>query len=185
MAIRYLEGEGIFLSPIEEADVSVLLEMQNEKFIRDMMSSCLPKTFEDIQADIVNTKKSGSPYFLIFKESGKPGEEGTAIGYVKLEIVSSIIRASELHIAITKKYTGNGYGKQVIRLLTDYAFDCLNLHSIRALIRAKNYASQKVFESQGYRHVGTLPEWSFYDGGYHDCYIYDCIPSFRKSTNEQ
>lgn len=185
MATRYLEGEGIFLSPIEETDVSVLQEMQNEKFIRDMMSSCLPKTFEDIQADIVNTKKSGSPYFLIFKESEKPGEEGTAIGYVKLEIVSSIIRASELHIAITKKYTGNGYGKQVIRLLTDYAFDCLNLHSIRALIRAKNYASQKVFESQGYRHVGTLPEWSFYDGSYHDCYIYDCIPSFRKSTNEQ
>ena len=45
MAIRYLEGDGIFLSPIEEADVSVLLEMQNEKFIRDMMSSCLPRTF--------------------------------------------------------------------------------------------------------------------------------------------
>ena len=184
MAIRYLEGEGIFLSPIEETDVSVLQKMQNEKFIRDMMSSCLPKTFEDIQADIVNTKKSGSPYFLIFKESEKP-EEGIAIGYAKLEIVSSIIRASELHIAITKKYTGNGYGKQVISLLTDYAFDCLNLHSIRALIRAKNYASQKAFESQGYRHVGTLPEWSFYDGGYHDCYIYACIPSFRKSTNEQ
>ena len=93
MATRYLEGEGIFLSPIEETDVSVLQEMQNEKFIRDMMSSCLPKTFEDIQADIVNTKKSGSPYFLIFKESEKPEEKGTAIGYVKLEIVSSIIRA--------------------------------------------------------------------------------------------
>lgn len=185
MATRYLEGEGIFLSPIEETDVSVLQEMQNEKFIRDMMSSCLPKTFEDIQADIVNTKKSGSPYFLIFKESEKPGEEGTAIGYVKLEIVSNIIRASELHIAITEAYTKRGYGKQVIRLVTDYAFDCLNLHSVRALIREKNYASQKAFESQGYRRVGVLPEWSFYDGDYHDCYIYDCIPRFRKSKNEQ
>ena len=30
MATRYLEGEGIFLSPIEETDVSVLLKMQNE-----------------------------------------------------------------------------------------------------------------------------------------------------------
>ena len=49
MATRYLEGDGIFLSPVEETDVSVLLEMQNEKFIRDMMSSCLPRTFEDIQ----------------------------------------------------------------------------------------------------------------------------------------
>lgn len=184
MATRYLEGEGIFLSPIEETDVSVLLKMQNEKFIRDMMSSCLPRTFEDIKADIVNTKKSGSPYFLIFKKSEKPEKEEVAIGYVKLEILSSIIRASEIHIAITEKYTGKGYGKQVIRLLTDYAFDCLNLHSVRALIREKNYASQKAFESQGYRHVGTLPEWSFYDGGYHDCYIYDCIPSFRKFTNE-
>ena len=33
MATRYLEGDGIFLSPVEETDVSVLLEMQNEKFI--------------------------------------------------------------------------------------------------------------------------------------------------------
>lgn len=66
----------------------------------------------------------------------------------------------------------------MIWLITSYAFNELNIHSVQALIREKNVASMKVFESVGYRKGGTLPEWSFYEGAYHDCHIYDCIPRF-------
>ena len=97
-----------------------------------------------------------------------------------MEILSNIIRAAEIHIAIGKDFTQNGYGSEVIKLITNYAFQDLNIHSVRALIREKNEASMKAFEKQGYKKVGTLPEWSFYDGGYHDCHIYDCIPRFLK-----
>lgn len=180
MRERYLESEKVFLSPIEETDVSVLREIKNQEFVRNFMSSCLPQTDDDVLSDIKATKASGSPYFLIFKSDWRLLEKEDVIGYVKLEILSSIIRASEIHIAIMEQHTRHGYGKEVINLITDYAFKDLNLHSVRALIREKNYASQKAFESQGYQRVGTLPEWSYYDGGFHDCYIYDCIPRFRK-----
>ena len=180
MRERYLEGEKVFLSPVEETDVSVLRKIKNQEFVRKFMSSCLPQLDTDVLADIKATKASGSPYFLIFLSWTPVEEPGEAIGYVKLEILSGIIRAAEIHIAIAEEDVGRGYGKEVIDLMTDYAFNDLNLHSVRALIREKNYASQKAFESQGYQRVGTLPEWSYYDGGYHDCYIYDCIPRFRK-----
>ncbi len=181
MSNKYLKGNGIYLIPIEEEDASTLKEMKNDEFIREMMSSTLPVTLEDVQADINNTKKSASPYFLICKEIEENENKDIAIGFVKLEIISSIIRASEIHIGIMKEYTGNGFGKQVINLITEYAFNNLNIHSIRALIREKNYASQKAFEKQGYKKVGVLPEWSFYGGEYHDCYIYVCIPRFREN----
>lgn len=180
MRERYLEGEKVFLSPVEETDVSVLREIKNQGFVRAFMSSCLPQTDADVLADIKTTKASGSPYFLIFKKTVPPTEKEVTVGYVKLEILSNIIRAAEIHIAISQDFTKYGYGKEVIKLITDYAFQDLNIHSIRALIRAKNEASMKVFESQGYQKVGTLPEWSFYDGNYQDCHIYDIIPRFLK-----
>ncbi len=67
MRERYLEGEKVFLSPVEENDVSVLQEIQNQKFVREFMSSCLPKSLENVKNDVQATKNSGSPYFLIFK----------------------------------------------------------------------------------------------------------------------
>lgn len=180
MRERYLEGADVFLSPVEETDVSVLREIKNQGFVRAFMSSCLPQTDADVLADIKSTKASGSPYFLILRKSLLPSDEEVVMGYVKLEILSNIIRAAEIHIAISQEYTGEGYGREVIKMITSYAFEDLNIHSVRALIRAKNQASMKAFESQGYQKVGTLPEWSFYDGNYQDCHIYDIIPRFLK-----
>lgn len=180
MGKGYLEGEKTFLTPAEDDDVLVIQSIQNERFVRKFMSSCVPKTITDVQDDLKNAKKSGSPYFIIFQKATSKSDDDVAIGYIKLEIVSSLIRASEVHIGIMEEYTGKGYGKEVIRMITEYAFNELNIHSIRALIRESNTASMKTFESIGYKRVGTLPEWSFYDGGYHDCHIYDCIPRFIK-----
>ena len=176
MREMYLKEDGVFLSLVEETDVSVLREIQNSEFVRGFMSSSLPKTDEDVLNDIRSTKKSGSPYFLIqiFEKA-----DYQIIGFVKLEIISSVIRAAEIHIGILEEYTGKGIRRKVIDMITKYAFNDLNIHSIRALIREKNIASMRAFESQGYQKVGTLPEWSYYDGDYHDCYIYDCIPKFR------
>ena len=179
MRERYLEGEKVFLSPVEETDVSALRKIKNQKCIRLSMSPCIPQTDADVLADINIAKSSGSPYFLIFKKSVLP-KKRRPIGFVKLEILSSIFRGAEIHIGILKKYTRKGYGSEVINMITDYAFNELNMHSLRAFIKGKNYASQKAFENQNYQRAGTLQEGAYYDGGYNDCVLYHCIPCFRK-----
>ena len=57
MREMYLKEDGVFLSLVEETDVSVLREIQNSEFVRGFMSSSLPKTDEDILKDIRFTKK--------------------------------------------------------------------------------------------------------------------------------
>ena len=176
MKKRYLQGEKIFLSPATEDDVTIITEIKNDPFIRPFMSAGLPKTEEDTLEQIKKMRKDGSPYFMILDNVTEE-----ILGYVILENLSSVIRASEMHIAIKEKYTSKGIGKEVIKIVTEYAFNELNFHSVRALIRANNPRSLKCFLSQGYQKVGCLPEWSFYDGQYNDCYIVDCIPRFLKS----
>lgn len=176
MRTRYLQGEKIFLSPAMEDDAAVITEIKNDPFIRPFMSACLPKTEEETLDQIKRMRKDGSPYFMILDK-----ETEEVMGYVILENLSSVIRASEMHIAIKEEYTSKGIGKEVIKLVTMYAFNELNFHSVRALIRVNNPRSLNCFLSQGYQKVGCLPEWSFYDGKYNDCYIVDCIPRFLKS----
>lgn len=176
MKKRYLQGEKIFLSPATEDDVTIITEIKNDPFIRPFMSACLPKTEEETLEQIKKMRKDGSPYFMILDNATEK-----ILGYVILENLSSVIRASEMHIALKGEYTSKGIGKEVIKIVTDYAFNELNFHSVRALIRANNPRFLKCFLSQGYQKVGCLPEWSFYDGQYNDCYIVDCIPRFLKS----
>ena len=178
MREKYLEGEKIFLCPVEESDASVLQKIQNDEIARKFMSPCLPKTIEDVQKDIRSTKKNGFPYFLILKNTQKEKEDNEIIGYVKLEILSNFIRAAEIHIAISHEFTKCGYGTETINLITNYAFDELNIHSVRAFIKAKNISSIKAFEKQNYRKAGTLIEGAFYEGKYCDCYIYECIQKY-------
>ena len=173
MREKYLKGDKIFLSPATVNDVKIITRIKNDPFIRPFMSAGLPQTEEQTEKQIEDMRKSGSPYFMILDN-----ETEEILGYVILENLSSVIRASELHLAIKEEFTSKGIGKEVIKLITHYAFDELNIHSVRALIRANNPRSLKCFLSQGYYQVGCLPEWSFYDGQYNDCYIVDCIPRF-------
>ncbi len=171
----YLKGERVFLYLAGATDVSELLDIKSSPFARKYMSSSLPKTEDDIRKEI-SQSNTVCLMVKIYENGAAIGYE--TIGYVTLEIVSYPIRASELHICFKENYAGKGYGREVVELVTKYAFDELNLYSIRALIRSNNERSLRCFESVGYRLVGTLPGWSFYDGGQHDCHIVDCIPTF-------
>ena len=175
MRQQYLIGKRIFLSPVEDADSHAICIIKSSGCSRRFMSSTLPKTDEDVLDEIKRLRASGSAYFVICE---KDDEEQKVIGFVILEMLSNIIRAAEIHICISEAYIGNGYGQDVVSLITNYALQELNIHSIRALIRENNESSLNCFKKCGYRLVGTLPEWSFYDGEYHDCFILDCIPRF-------
>ena len=172
----YLKDEEVFLSQVEESDTHIIREIANSEYVRKFMSSSLPKTDEDILNEIKNSKLTGSPYFIILiPDKNNIVKE---IGYVKLEILSNIFRAAEIHLAIKQEFTGKGYGKKVIGLATKYAFEDLNIHSVRAFIKDGNIASMKAFESQKYKQVGIIEEGAFYKGIYNDCYIYNCLHKY-------
>ena len=61
-----------------------------------------------------------------------------------------------------------GYGAEAIRLVLNYGFKTMNLHSINLTVHADNFAGISCYKKVGFLEVGRLPEVLFIDGKYVD-----------------
>lgn len=91
------------------------------------------------------------------------------IGTVSLENINFIERSAILGIFIgDKDFRNNGYGKEAIKLLLEYGFKYLNLHSIRLDLLAVNERAHKCYLRCGFRDTGCSREEIFLNGKYYD-----------------
>lgn len=71
-----------------------------------------------------------------------------------------------------KSAWGKGYGTEVMRTRTRYAFEQLGLHRIESEAFAENLASQRCLEKVGYKREGVARKKFFREGRWHDCILY-------------
>ena len=55
-----------------------------------------------------------------------------------------------------KEYWGKGIATQAIELISNFAFETLNLHKLKAGCYSENIGSKKAFEKVGFNLEGTL-----------------------------
>lgn len=100
------------------------------------------------------------------------------IGTVSLENINFIERSAILGIFIgDKDFRNNGYGKEAIKLLLEYGFKYLNLHSIRLDLLAVNERAHKCYLRCGFRDTGCSREEIFLNGKYYDKLHMDILES--------
>ena len=68
-----------------------------------------------------------------------------------------------------------GMGKKALGLIELHCINNLNIHSLYANIAIENDSSIAVFEFCGFENVGIKKEWNFYDGSFHDEFLYQKI----------
>lgn len=91
------------------------------------------------------------------------------IGTVSLENINFIERSAILGIFIgDKDFRNNGYGTEAIKLLLEYGFKYLNLHSIRLDLLAVNERAHRCYLKCGFRDTGCSREKIFLNGKYYD-----------------
>lgn len=91
------------------------------------------------------------------------------IGTVSLENINFIERSAILGIFIgDKDFRNNGYGTEAIKLLLEYGFKYLNLHSIRLDLLAVNERAHRCYLKCGFRDTGCSREEIFLNGKYYD-----------------
>lgn len=84
------------------------------------------------------------------------------IGTVSLENINFIERSTILGIFIgDKDFRNNGYGTEAIKLVLEYGFKYLNLHSIRLDLLAVNERAHKCYLKCGFRDTGCSREEIF------------------------
>jgi len=62
---------------------------------------------------------------------------------------------------------GRGYGKEIVSLVTDYAFKRLNAHRVWLGVSENNLRAVKCYLDAGYVFEGRLRDEIFYNGRYH------------------
>jgi diamine N-acetyltransferase len=162
--------EGIFLRALEPEDLDVLLQLENdsslwkysnrtEPFSRDL----LQKYIDQQEQDIFEVKQKR---FVVSYPDQTP------IGFVDLFDFEPLHRRAGIGVIIHPDHQGKGYAKRALELVEEFAKKQLNLHSLFANIAEENSASLKVFESCEFRRIAEKKEWNFYEGRFHDEYLY-------------
>ena len=159
-------GEKVKLSHFHEEDFAILeAEQWDSEVVRNLAYDALNVyTAEDWQT-ACQSERDKSFNFAIRKL------DDSFLGYVFLDEIQLKNRAAELGIGIF----GQGYGKEALALVLDFAFFDLNLHRVNLTVNANNPAAIKAYEACGFVREGTARAAVFQDGKWLDQYNYGIL----------
>ena len=96
-------------------------------------------------------------------------KERKLIGTCGLYSIDYPNRKAEVRIKIgAKSNWGQGYGKEAVELLIDFAFADLNLRRLSLKVLSTNDRALRIYENVGFEREGILKEAMYIQGRYHD-----------------
>jgi [ribosomal protein S5]-alanine N-acetyltransferase len=100
-------------------------------------------------------------------------KEGRFIGKIRISnIVMGVFKNAFVGYSIDKDEQGKGYMKEALRLVSDYAFNNLDLHRIEATTLVDNIKSQSVLLACGFKEIGISERYLFINGKWRDHKIF-------------
>ena len=94
------------------------------------------------------------------------------VGNVWLAAVDARHRKAEVRIVVGElDAREQGVGSRALELVSEHAFEQLNLHRVYAYVLATNPRGRRAFEKAGFVLEGTLKEDRWSEGGFVDVYL--------------
>ena len=172
---RKIVGDRIYLSPrgASDEEIEKFTEWMNDFQVTDYINKS-----EQIMTAIGekewlenNARKNENKNFNIIDLNSNK-----LIGTIGLEKFNWTSRNAVLGIFIgDKNYRNNGYGTEAIKLLLEFGFKYLNLHSIRLSLLSVNERAHKCYLKCGFKDAGKSREEIFLNGKYYDKLYMDIL----------
>jgi RimJ/RimL family protein N-acetyltransferase len=174
MKTEFISGENIYLRGLNLSDVNEKYHswMNNHEVTKFTESRFFPVPKEALEKYVSEKQKDQDSVFfaIIFKENHQH------IGNIKLGPINWIHRLADIGIIIGEKdYWRQGCAVEAIGLISDYAFNTINLHKLTAGCYKGNVGSGKAFEKAGFIKEGTREKHVFLNGEYQDILQYGMI----------
>lgn len=161
---KKLIGERIYISPMNVEDAEIYTKWLNNSEITQYLSIHNSLVSITGERDYLENFSKQEFHMCIVKI-----ENDELIGNISLENIDYKNGSAELGIFIgDEKNLGKGYGSEAIRLLTNFGFKELRLHSIYLRVYDINKRAQKAYEKCGFKEYGRQHEAMYRDGMYHD-----------------
>lgn len=175
-----IEGEKVALGPHRRDLLPLFMRWLNDfEVTRTLAARLGPMRLEQEEEWYDRTTRSATEVnFTIYERSTM-----RPIGGTGLEKIDTQHGTAEFGIFIGEKDCwGKGYGTEVTRLVLDYGFNCLGLHSIMLHVHAYNEAGIRAYRSAGFKEAGRIRECHRLGGKAHDVLIMDCLSTEFAST---
>ena len=102
-------------------------------------------------------------------------EKNATVGTVDLYDFDYLNSRAGVGIYIAQEYQNKGIGVETLQLLTEYAFNFLNIHQLYAFVSSDNEKSAKTFIKAGFALVATLKDWQKIGKNFSDVNIFSKI----------
>lgn len=151
-----IEDNHILLRALEPEDLELVYRIENDAQLWPS-SGCSQYLSHYTVRQYLEQQKSDiyqdGELRLVIETNGQPA------GIVDLTDFSPHHLRAEVGIVILSEFQHQGIASQALRLMADYASHRLHLRSLYAYVAISNNAAQALFQSIGYKKVGTLQNW--------------------------
>lgn len=163
-----LQGNTIFLRALEPEDLAFIYHIENDETIWEVSNTQTPYSkflitqyLENAHQDIYEAKQLR---LAICKN-----ENLEAIGLIDLFDFDPKNKRAGVGIIIQNEVDqNNGFGKEALGLMINYAFHQLQLHQLYANIGTENLPSLSLFTTFGFEKIGVKKDWNFTNNSFHD-----------------
>jgi RimJ/RimL family protein N-acetyltransferase len=176
---KKLCGKHIYLSPMNVEDAEQYVTWLSNAEMTDRLGQTANVIGLESEKEWIAKNSSEKEFAIVLNDSD------LLIGNCGFNWTDPVKRSGEIGIFIgDKENRGKGYGAEAVRLLLEFGFNVLNLHSICLTCFSFNGEAAACYKKCGFSEAGRKREASFCNGKYCDVIIMDILENeFRKEIN--
>ena len=177
--MAFLENENLLLRALEPEDLDILYEWENNAELWKYGSSLMPYSKFALR-DYLTDSLHGIVYSRQLRLMAIEKKSRIAIGTVDLFDYDPIHQRACIGILVDTPYRRKGWGKEILHLTADYAFNILHLNQLYAYIPVSNTSNFNLFSKCGYEQTGMLRSWYKTSTGFEDVHLMQLINSVTR-----
>lgn len=154
----FLQGRHLDLRAVEPEDLDFMYDVENDPDCWNVSDLTAPYSrfalrqyIESTQCDVYADRQ--------LRLMAVERATGLVVGTVDISDFSPRHARGEVGILIRHGHRRQGYAREALELLCDYAFRFLSFHQLVARIPSDHEASLHLFRSCGFVECGLLKEW--------------------------
>jgi [ribosomal protein S5]-alanine N-acetyltransferase len=174
LPFQNLESERLLLRQITVADVNEIFAMRSNAEVMKYIPRPLCVTLDDA-IELIKMMQNkleaneGCNWAITLKGNDK------LIGFIGHYRMRWEHFRSEIGYTLLPEYKGKGITTEAIKLMVNFGFEKMNMHSLEGIIDPANIASARVLEKNGFVKEAHLIENEFFEGRFLDTVIYSLV----------
>ncbi|MEK4487249.1 GNAT family N-acetyltransferase [Psychrobacillus sp. FSL H8-0484] len=173
-----LEGKKVYFKALRIEDVQEIHDYASDQEVSRFIGWNLMSTLEESRQHIdimLKRELAGTHLYSSIVEKLTQAIIGTAMIFN----FDQEANQAEIGYVLHKQHWGKGYGTEVVALMSDFAFESLNLHKLHAVVVHANIGSARILEKNRYELEGRLKDHYFIADKYYDALLFGKISNLE------